>query len=79
VSNQLDRKKDYLSLLEKRTELVNPEHILKRGYSMTLLEGLPISNIKDVKPGNILETRIYKGKIISKVEKTTFTHGKRKN
>jgi len=79
VSNQVDRKKDYLTLLEKRTELVNPEQILKRGYSMTLLEGKPITRLTDVKPGNMLETRIYKGKIISKVEKTTTTHGKRKN
>jgi len=75
----LDRKKDYLSLLEKRIELVNPEHILKRGYSMTLMDGKPISRLKDVKPGNMLETRIYEGKIISKVEKTTTSHGKRKN
>ena len=79
IINQLGRKSDYLNLLEKRNELVDPEHILKRGYSMTLLEGKPISNLKEVHPGNLLETRVYKGKIISKVEQTTITNGKRKN
>jgi exodeoxyribonuclease VII large subunit len=79
VFNQLERKKDYLAHLEKRRELVDPEQILKRGYTMTLLEGKPISSMKDVQHGDLLETRVHKGKIISKVEQTIITNGKRKN
>ncbi|MCK5137913.1 MAG: exodeoxyribonuclease VII large subunit [Bacteroidales bacterium] len=77
VNSYLTRKKDHLTLLETRTELVNPENILRRGYSMTLLDGKALTGIKNVKPGDLLETRLYKGKILSKVEKTTGKNGKR--
>ena len=73
----MTRKKDQLTLLETRIELVNPENILKRGYSMTLLDGKALAGIKNVKPGDLLETRVYNGKILSKVEKTTGKNGQR--
>ena len=75
----LDRKGDHLSMLGKRIQLVDPVNILKRGYSMTLLNGKTISGIKDVKPGSRLETRLHSGQIISKVEQTIKTNGKREN
>jgi len=79
VKMQLVRKGDYLALLEKRTELVDPENILKRGYSMTLLDGLSIPDLLTLKPGSQLETRVYQGTIISEVKKTTISNGKGKN
>lgn len=65
---QFARRKDHLSLLEKRTELVNPMNILKRGYSMTLKDGIAITSIKDIKRGSIIETRLHDGSIVSKAE-----------
>ena len=62
------RKKDHLSLLEKRTELVNPKNILKRGYSMTLVDGKIISSTRNIKQGSLLETRLHQGALVSKVE-----------
>jgi len=79
ISNLMNRKTDQLVMLEKRIELVNPQNILKRGYSMTLLEGKAITDIDNLKPGARLETMLHRGKIISKVEQTTKTNGKRKN
>ncbi len=70
ISNLLSRKKDHLTLLETRTALVNPDNILRRGYSMTLLDGKIISKIHHVKRGDLLETRVHGGSIISKAEKT---------
>lgn len=79
IRSQLGRMTDRLSLLEKRTELVDPENILKRGYSMTLLDGKILPDLKKVKPGSQLETRVYQGNIISEVKKIALRHGKRKN
>jgi exodeoxyribonuclease VII large subunit len=79
LTNQLERKGDYLALLKKRVELVDPRNILKRGYSMTLLEGKLVSSIKNIKPGSLLETRLYKGSIISKVEHTSEKDDKRED
>jgi exodeoxyribonuclease VII large subunit len=74
----LDKSRDFLSLLEKRKELVDPRNILKRGYSITLREGRAISSTQGILPGDTLETRLYKGKIISKVEHSTQKDDKRK-
>ncbi|MDF1574614.1 MAG: exodeoxyribonuclease VII large subunit [Bacteroidales bacterium] len=76
LTNLMHRNKDYLSLLKKRTELVDPENILRRGYSITLLKGKALRSVKDLKPGDILETRLQEGKILSKVENTSKHHDK---
>jgi exodeoxyribonuclease VII large subunit len=69
LDSQLMRRHDRLDLLEKRNHLVDPMIILKRGYSMTLLEGRALSSAKEVKKGSQLTTRLYEGSLISKVEK----------
>jgi exodeoxyribonuclease VII large subunit len=74
---RFNRSREYLEQLNKRLELVNPENILKRGYSMTLLEGKTILSIKNITPGSRLETRLYKGIIMSNVEKIMETYDKR--
>ena len=79
IANRLTRNRDYLELLAKRLELVNPRNILRRGYSMTLLEGKSLLSVKDIKPGSRLETRLYKGTIISNVENTFDTDDKRED
>jgi len=79
TSSFLSRKKDHLILLETRIELVNPDNILKRGYSMTLLDGKIISKVQHVKPGDLLETRLHDGIIVSKAEKTSKTDDQREN
>ncbi len=69
VENLLIRKRDHLKLLETRTGLVDPVNVMKRGYTMTLVGQKLITNTSDVKPGDILETRLLDGKIKSKAEK----------
>ena len=79
MAMQLDRKGDYLALLEKRTELVDPRNILLRGYSMTLVEGKSVASIKNIKVGSLLETRLHDGSIISKVELSPKKDDKRED
>jgi len=75
----MDKSRDYLALLEKRNELVDPGNILSRGYSITLVEGRAISSVKNVKAGMLLETRLHKGSIISKVEHSSEKDDKRED
>lgn len=56
-----------ISTLEGKLNLLKPENILKRGYSITLKNGLPITNTNNITVGDELETVIYKGVISSKV------------
>jgi len=70
VHSRITREKELLDHLEAKKELVNPVNVLKRGYSMTLHMGKVISGIEKIKANEMLETRLYNGTIISKVENT---------
>ena len=58
---------DYINLLSK-LEVLNPVTTLKRGYSVTRIDGKIINNISSVKKGDILITDISNGKIESVVD-----------
>ena len=61
--------KRYLVSQSKILNANNPELKLQQGYSLTLDEsGKIIKNINDVKIGQSMKTKLYKGQIISKVE-----------
>ena len=66
----LERKAETLSHFEKRRLLADPQQILKRGYSISLVDGKAIRNIHDLKKGMSLETRLAKGRVFSTVDKT---------
>ncbi|MDE7408539.1 MAG: exodeoxyribonuclease VII large subunit [Muribaculaceae bacterium] len=63
--SRLERERSRLESLEGLTDVLNPVSTLKRGYSITRINGKTISGIKSVKPGDILETQIADGSIIS--------------
>jgi exodeoxyribonuclease VII large subunit len=47
---------------------LDPVNILKRGYSITFLNGKTLKNIEGINKGDIIQTRLYKGLITSTVE-----------
>lgn len=47
--------------------VLDPEQVLRRGYSLTLKNGKPIKSADSVKEGDLLETRLPDGVIHSKV------------
>ena len=54
--------------LEARLKSINPENVIKRGYSLTMDEsGMAITSAKNVKPGQTLKTKLKDGIIVSKV------------
>jgi exodeoxyribonuclease VII large subunit len=79
LATYLERKQDSLAQLQKRCELVDPRNILKRGYSMTLHKGKSILSAGQIKAGDLLETRLYEGHIISKVEPDSTQHEQRED
>ena len=58
----VSRQEDQLNHLEKEMLLLDPEKILGRGYSITLIEGVNINKIKKPKSGDQIKT------ITSKIE-----------
>jgi exodeoxyribonuclease VII large subunit len=65
-----------LNNMERNLEILSPKNVLKRGYSITLLNGKPVKSFTDVKKGDILNTIIHEGEISSSVNAATKTENK---
>lgn len=65
--NRLDKEKIKLENIETKLYLLNPENILKKGYSLTLVEGKIVKSINSVKKGSIIDTKFSDGIIKSEV------------
>lgn len=50
-----------LQMIEKSIESVNPQHILKRGYTITLSGGKVVRSAADIKAGDVVTTRFTDG------------------
>ena len=56
-----------LELMEKSLQSVDPEKILRRGYSITLLDGKVVTSVSNLKPGDRLKSRFADGTVESEV------------
>lgn len=66
----LIRKQERLDDLSRQIDLMNPVHILKRGYSITLKNGKAVKSSEDVLPGDSMTTILHSGTIISTIQET---------
>ncbi len=58
-----------LEILEKKNYYLDPRNILKRGYSITLHNGIHVKSAGELKNQDLIDTILYKGRIKSKVIK----------
>jgi len=65
--NMLISRNNELINIEKIVFILNPENVLKRGYSITLHNGKALKSHKNVKKGDTLNTILADGSIISNV------------
>jgi exodeoxyribonuclease VII large subunit len=69
------REQERIHFNENTARLVNPENILKRGYSITLIEGKIVKSVNQLNISEEIETRISDGKVKSKiVKKENYEH-----
>lgn len=68
TSNLLKDKRAYLTASEKAVHLLDPMHVLRRGYSITRLNGKALKTIESVSEGDVVETVLATGRMISKIE-----------
>ncbi|MDR1582641.1 MAG: exodeoxyribonuclease VII large subunit [Prevotellaceae bacterium] len=59
-----------MNSIEKNVANISPENVLKRGYSITLLNGKSVKNMSQVKDGDVLNTIVHEGNIVSIVNST---------
>ena len=64
----LKRKTRDITAMEEKLQLLSPENVLKRGYSITLKDGKAVTDAAVLAQGDSLVTRFYRGEVRSKVE-----------
>jgi len=65
--NFLEKIKTRIGVLENTLGILDPENVLKRGYSITTLNGRLIKSVAEVGADDVIETMLNDGMIISKV------------
>ena len=69
MKNQIQRAGTRLSGLASRLYALSPLAVLERGYSVTRdQDGKIIQNAEQLKPEQLIETRLHRGQIVSRVE-----------
>jgi len=63
----VNRWKETLAHDCRRLALLDPVNVLKRGYSITYLDGQAVKEVKVLTPGKTVLTRLYQGAFVSKV------------
>ncbi|PRY09736.1 exodeoxyribonuclease VII large subunit [Pontibacter ummariensis] len=72
VQQKVQNEKHRLRLLEMSIEANNPEKLLLRGYTLTLVNGKIIKSTKGIKDGDVIVTKMQDGTLHSKV--VTINH-----
>jgi len=60
-----------LNSIEKNVNNMNPKEVMRRGYSITLLQGKAVKNFDKVKEGDTLNTVVFEGNIVSIVKSSS--------
>jgi exodeoxyribonuclease VII large subunit len=68
VRHQIQKHHDRIAYMEKLVSAINPDHILKRGFTITSHQGKTITQAKSVKAGMLIQTTFLDGVVKSKVE-----------
>lgn len=69
VERKLTRESNRIAQLALRAEALDPQRLLKRGYSITLINGKAIHDPAALKEGDTVETRVEKGSFVSTINK----------
>ena len=68
IKNYLLTSRKELEQIENKLSILDPAHVLKRGYSITYLNNKSLKDATAVKEGDEITTRLFNGKLISIVQ-----------
>ncbi len=67
IYNELESEIKRLEEYHRLVAYAEPGQILKMGFSVSRLDGKALKDVKNTRPGSIVETELYRGKFKSKV------------
>jgi exodeoxyribonuclease VII large subunit len=65
----LDKSNQQLDFIDQIIQLSDPKNLLKKGFSISRINGKAITNSEEIQPNQILETELHQGIIKSKIIK----------
>ncbi len=68
LHQRLGIERQKLDYMEKLLRLAGPERILNMGFSLTLKNGKAVRDVRQLSPGDVVQTRFAQGSIESRVE-----------
>lgn len=63
----IDRQRSKLDSAEKLADVLSPLATLRRGYSITRVDGHAVNSIESLKPGTVIETTLADGTVTSNI------------
>jgi exodeoxyribonuclease VII large subunit len=69
IQSTLQNQKNSLQQLEQSIKLMDPIQVLKRGYSISLIDGKTINENTKIEKGTVILTKTFYGEIESEVTK----------
>lgn len=77
ASNRISRQQSLLDSRQTLLEALSPVATLKRGYSITRVDGHAVTSADSIRPGSIIETTLADGKVISTATAVETSSGNR--
>lgn len=68
IERNLERQKNNLENIKIKLDLLNPDNIINKGYSLTLVNGKVLKSINDIKETDEITTRLKDGILVSEVK-----------
>lgn len=62
AERKMMQERHHLQMLSQRIDAANPERLLAKGYSMTFHQGKLLRSASQLKPGDMVETRLQQGR-----------------
>ena len=72
---KIEKERDRLEQFLKMNNILDPVHILERGFSITYYKGKVLKSAKTVKAGDVIDTHLAKEKISSQILKKDKKNG----
>ena len=68
LTMRVDREKQQIDFMQRTVQMAQPDNLLKRGFSITRVNGRAVKDASALRPGDVLETQTAKGSVTSVVK-----------
>ena len=68
IKHKIEKEENKINNIKIKLDLLNPDNVLKKGYSITLINGKIAKSIKELNKGDTITTKLSDGQVISEIK-----------